>query len=79
MFGIISIISHRIIREKQILKSLESKNNIFEIVKDLYQDKDPSLYPAASQSVLAHLIHLVEKKIVTSEKNMNINSKFILR
>ncbi len=74
-----SIISHRIIREKQILKSLESKNNIFEIVKDLYQDKDPSLYPAASQSVLAHLIHLVEKKIVTSEKNMNINSKFILR
>ncbi|MAR78628.1 MAG: MBL fold metallo-hydrolase [Rhodospirillaceae bacterium] len=72
------VINHRIKRENQILKSLKSTDKIIDIVKKLYKDKDPALYPAASQSILAHLIYLVDKKIVTSENNPSINSKFTL-
>ncbi|MBL42612.1 MAG: MBL fold metallo-hydrolase [Rhodospirillaceae bacterium] len=70
------IIKHREHREKQILKTLEIKDNINEIVKELYKDKDPALFPAASLSVLAHLIFLVEKGKVISEKKITLGSKF---
>jgi len=71
-----SIIKHRIRREKQILKTLEEKDNITEIVKVLYKDKDPALYPAASLSTLAHLISLVKKGQVISDKKITLSSKF---
>ncbi len=71
-----SIIRHRMLREKQILETLKRKENINEIVEELYKDKDPALYPAASLSILAHLIFLVEKGKVNSEKKITLNSKF---
>ncbi len=73
-----STISHRNFREKQILESLKFKKNIFEIVKDLYKEKDPILYPAASLSVMAHIIHLIEKGKVYTNSDVSLNSKFYL-
>ena len=73
-----SIIDHRIKREKQILALLGSKNYIYQIVEELYKDKDPILYPDAGQSVLAHLIHLIEQGLVISDEVVDVNSKFNL-
>ncbi|MCZ6722210.1 MAG: MBL fold metallo-hydrolase [Proteobacteria bacterium] len=54
-------IAHREDRERQILDCLDrGVSGVTAMVKDMYADVDPRLHPAATRSVLAHLIHLVE-------------------
>ena len=51
--------AHRLAREAQILDQVaQGRGRIAEMVPVIYADVDPRLYPAAAQSVLAHLIHL---------------------
>lgn len=53
--------AHRLDREEQILAQLRAgRTRISELVPVLYAAVDQRLWPAAAQSVLAHLIHLVE-------------------
>ena len=58
---IAALIAHRKAREVQISDCLEDGvARIPNMVRRMYADVDPVLYRAAGQSVLAHLIHMVQ-------------------
>lgn len=60
------IITHRKMREGQILKHLnDAPQTITDLVARMYKDVDKRLHPAASRSVLAHLIAMVDDNRVT--------------
>ena len=63
-----ALINHRRMREKQISKFLNyrSPTHIPDLVKNMYPKLDPRLIKAAGWSVLAHLLHMEEMKIIKS-------------
>ena len=63
-----ALLAHRHEREDQIMAELAAgPATIAEMVPRMYAAVDPKLYPAAARSVLAHLIHMVEKGRVTAD------------
>lgn len=57
-----AFIAHREAREQQVLDCLrDGPKRIPAMLPDIYQDLSPSLYPAAERSVLATILHLIEK------------------
>jgi len=59
------MIGHRRQRERQILKLLGQRpQTIAELVPQMYRGVDPRLWPAAGQSVKAHLLDLERRGIV---------------
>jgi len=63
-----AFIAHRKMREAAILKRLRAGDRrIAEIVPHIYEGLNPTLFPAASLSVLAHLQDLVERGVVASD------------
>ena len=63
-------IAHRRQRHEQVLAAvLGGYSTAPEIVQAVYTDVDPSLYPLAEQSVLAHLILLNEEGRIALEGN----------
>lgn len=72
-----ALIQHRRDREAAILKALETGPlAIMDIVKLLYQDIAEALYPAAAQSVFAHLIKLGNEGLVTSTNGFSIDAVY---
>ncbi len=63
-------IVHRLNREKKVIKKLEKLGSasIDELVNDVYDDVASFLHPIAKWSLEAHLIKLVENKIVSKNK-----------
>ena len=62
------LVGHRLQREKQILKLVSEKpREIPDIVGNAYPGLDPRLVPAAGGSVLAHLVDLQRRGLVTRE------------
>jgi glyoxylase-like metal-dependent hydrolase (beta-lactamase superfamily II) len=60
------LIDHRRMREKQILDHLgRGEGRIPAMVADMYADIDPRLFPAAGRSVLAHLVDLHRRGLVS--------------
>jgi glyoxylase-like metal-dependent hydrolase (beta-lactamase superfamily II) len=60
-----ALITHRRMREKQILDHLKQKEGrIPAMVEAMYRDVDPRLHPAAGRSVLAHLVDLERRGLV---------------
>lgn len=56
-----ALLGHRKAREKQILDCLKDGiSDIPSMVARMYKETPKQLYPAASRSVLAHLIHMVD-------------------
>jgi glyoxylase-like metal-dependent hydrolase (beta-lactamase superfamily II) len=56
---------HRQQRERQVVQCLEKGTiNVAEMIPIIYRQLDPSMYPAAEQSLLATLDYLVEKNVV---------------
>lgn len=73
------LISHRMERTKQIIRTLEAgPKTPKELTQQIYSDINPNLWPAAEQNVLAHLIDLMTKKFVSPEGILSIQSKFRL-
>ncbi len=71
--------AHRLEREAQILARLEAGDRtIAEMVPALYAAVDRRLWPAASLSVLAHLIDLVRRGIVADDGNPGLSSAYRL-
>ena len=71
--------AHRLAREAQILARLEAGDRtIGEMVPVRYAAVDRRLWPAASLSVLAHLIRLVRLGRVTSDGPVEMGSSFRL-
>lgn len=63
-------ISHRLLREQQILAVLRQLGpgaTIPQMVALIYQDVDPALHPVAAYSVEAHLIKLEREQMVTRQ------------
>jgi glyoxylase-like metal-dependent hydrolase (beta-lactamase superfamily II) len=59
---------HRLERERQIQAFLGAgPATIPDMVRTLYAAVDPGLHPAASRSVLAHLVHLARQGVVIRE------------
>lgn len=60
------MIGHRRQREKQILRQIEAgRHHIVDMVPHMYKGVDERLWPAAGRSVLAHLIDLERRGLVT--------------
>jgi len=71
--------AHRLEREAQILERLAAGNRMVgEMVPVLYAAVDQRLWPAASLSVLAHLIKLVEEGAATSDEAPGVSAQFRL-
>ena len=71
--------AHRLEREAQILMRLAAGDQtIGEMVPVLYAAVDERLWPAASLSVLAHLIDLVRRGIVRSEADPALDGRYSL-
>jgi glyoxylase-like metal-dependent hydrolase (beta-lactamase superfamily II) len=69
--------AHRLDRERQILDQLAAGHaTIKAMVPAMYAAVDPRLHPAASHSVLAHLIHLTRIGRVTCEGEPGIDSVY---
>lgn len=63
-----ALITHRRMREKQILSLLEKGEDLIpQMVGHMYRDVDPRLHGAAGRSVLAHLVDLERRGLVRGE------------
>jgi glyoxylase-like metal-dependent hydrolase (beta-lactamase superfamily II) len=70
---------HRMDRERQILAQLAAgETKIREMVPKMYVGVDPRLFPAASHSVLAHMIELVRSGRVVTEGAAGIENDYRL-
>jgi glyoxylase-like metal-dependent hydrolase (beta-lactamase superfamily II) len=70
-------IAHRRAREAQVEGAVrKGLARIGEMVPVLYADVDPKLWPAASRSVLAHLVDLVRQGKVTTDGEPGPNSEY---
>jgi len=73
------IITHRKMREGQILKHLGlGLSTIEELVAVMYKDVNKHLHPAAARSVLGHLIALVDEKRVMCDGPARLLSNYSL-
>ncbi|TAJ52849.1 MAG: MBL fold metallo-hydrolase, partial [Brevundimonas sp.] len=71
--------AHRLEREAQVLARLRAGDrSVAEMVPVLYAAVDQRLWPAASLSVLAHLIKLVEDGAATAEPEPGLRAVFHL-
>lgn len=67
---------HRRNREGAILESVRAGNEtIADVVAHIYKDIDPRLVRAASMSVLAHIEHLVGRKLISTEGAPHLDSQ----
>jgi glyoxylase-like metal-dependent hydrolase (beta-lactamase superfamily II) len=69
--------AHRLAREQQILDRLAAGDEtIAAMVPVIYAEVDPRLWPAASQSVLAHLLHLHRQGAVEADPAPGPQARF---
>ena len=74
-----ALAAHRRAREAQILDCLASgRETIPEMVAHMYKDVPPDLHVAAGQTVLAHLIHMIETGRVRSESMPGPRARYAL-
>ena len=72
-------IAHRRTRERQILAELQAgRTRIKDMVASMYAQVDKRLHPAASHSVLSHMIHLVEQGLVTCDGSPGLDTPYTL-
>jgi glyoxylase-like metal-dependent hydrolase (beta-lactamase superfamily II) len=71
------LLAHRLGREDQIMARLQSApRTVAELTTDMYADVNPLLHGAASRNVLAHLIDLFERGLVTPEGSFSADARF---
>ncbi len=70
---------HRLDRERQIVEQLRAgRSLISEMVPVMYAAVDARLHPAASRSVLAHLVHMVRQGAVATDEKPGPLSRYRL-
>jgi glyoxylase-like metal-dependent hydrolase (beta-lactamase superfamily II) len=73
-------LAHRLDRERQILDQIaQGRTRIAEMVPVIYAAVDSRLWPAASHSVLAHLIDLTRRGVVATAGDPGIDSAYLLK
>jgi len=74
-----SFIAHRKKREQQILDELEKgPNTISGMVSDLYSDVPEHLHPAAQRSMLACVVYLIKRGIITCNGDVSVDAELFL-
>jgi glyoxylase-like metal-dependent hydrolase (beta-lactamase superfamily II) len=75
---IAELVAHRRAREAAILARLAEAGaaSPAEIATAVYRDTDPALLPAATRNVLAHLLDLLDRKLVSTEGVPHARSTF---
>ncbi len=72
-------IAHRLAREAQIIARLEAGDTrIPDMVAVMYADVDKRLHPAACHSVLAHMVRLVKRGLVTTQGAPSVAGEYRL-
>jgi glyoxylase-like metal-dependent hydrolase (beta-lactamase superfamily II) len=73
------LIAHRLDREAQIIAQLKAgQTHIPDMVRIMYADVNPALYPAAAQSVLAQMVRLIRRGRVESDGEATIAASYAL-
>lgn len=68
---------HRLAREHAILDRLrQGDRGIDAIVRAIYRNTDPAMYPAASLSVLAHIEDLIDRKLIEADGPVSVGGIF---
>jgi glyoxylase-like metal-dependent hydrolase (beta-lactamase superfamily II) len=71
--------AHRLDRERQIIEQLRAgPSRIADMVPVMYAAVDPRLYPAAANSVFAHMIHLVRQGVIACDGAPGLGSLYRL-
>jgi glyoxylase-like metal-dependent hydrolase (beta-lactamase superfamily II) len=71
------LVAHRHAREAQIVAALrEGTATVDALVRRLYDDVPPALWPAAARNVLAHLIALVEEGRATADPSLGMTATY---
>lgn len=74
------LIRHRQDREAAVLAELaKGETTIPNLTKTLYTETPPALYPAAQRNVLAHLLDLAQRGLVTADPAPGPQSRYRLR
>lgn len=72
-------ISHRLHREEQVLSALsDGVDEITAITAILYAEIDQALWPMAARNVLAHIIDLIGRGLVTPVGTLRVDGQFQL-
>ena len=75
-----ALVAHRQDRERQILDCLSAGITLIgDMVPRMYQGLDPRLFGAAARSVLAHLLHLRDRELVSADGEPSVKVHFRLR
>jgi glyoxylase-like metal-dependent hydrolase (beta-lactamase superfamily II) len=75
-----ALVAHRLDRERQIVECLSAgTTHIADMVPRMYQGLDPRLFGAAARSVLAHLVHLHDRELVSTEGDPSVRAEWRLR
>ncbi|HRO04403.1 MAG TPA: MBL fold metallo-hydrolase, partial [Terricaulis sp.] len=73
-------IDHRLAREAQIVARLKAGDTrIPDMVAVMYADVDARLHPAACHSVLAHMVRLVKRGLVTADGELSVAGEYALK
>ena len=71
------VMTHRKTREAQILDCLSSQSmTASAIAQAIYTETPPLLLPAAERNVLAHLIDLTRRNIISPVGNLGVQAEF---
>lgn len=74
------LIAHRKGREADIVKALSSSaGNAGDLARHIYHDVNPALLPAAERNVLAHLVDLYQRGLVTPDQALDSKAVFHLK
>ncbi len=73
-----ALLAHRREREAQILAALNTigPSNATKLAAHIYTDVAPALLPAAARNVLAHLINLTERGLISYTDNITADATF---
>ncbi|MGD8862790.1 MAG: MBL fold metallo-hydrolase [Myxococcales bacterium] len=75
-----AFIAHREAREAQVLACLQQGvERIPEMVKRMYADIPAFMHGAAARSVLAHMLHMLERDMITCEGEPGVEARYRLR
>ena len=72
-----AFLTHRKMREAAIETRIKKGDrSIAAIVKNIYRDVDPRLHPAAAMSTMAHIEHLIERRLVQTDRDLSLSGEF---
>jgi len=70
------LLAHRRSREAQIMAALQRPMAIGDLTASVYSDVSNALLPAAQRNVLAHLVDLWQRNLITASPALSVEAVF---